>query len=155
MQKKITAEEYKQAFSQVVGLPIIDVFKAAGTELYFILQDKSGKKLTISIDGVWNYDSDNYLFMTEFKNDDETPLQLYKRIEIFVEQKLKNRIKNISEFRFSKAARTVSIVFNDQSIINILPNRFGLISISDHQKKEIVLAKQTGDCEISFFHETD
>lgn len=155
MQKEITIEEYKKAFNQVIGLPIIDVFKAAGTELYFILQDKSGKKLTVTIDGVWNYDSVDYLFMTEFKNDDETALQLYKRIATFVEQKLKNKIKNISEFRFSKTARTVSVIFNDRSIINVLPNRFGLISISNHQKKEIVLAKQTSDCQISFFHEMD
>lgn len=155
MQKEISVKEYEQAFNQVIGLSIIDVFKAAGTELYFILQDKSGKKLTITIDGVWNYDSNDYLFMTEFKNDDETALQLYKRIEIFVEQKLKNKIKNISEFRFSKTARTVSVVFNDKSIINVLPNRFGLVSISNHQKKEIVLAKQTNDCQISFFHEID
>ncbi len=155
MQKEITAEEYKRVFGRVIGLPIIDVFKAAGTELYFILRDKNNKELTVTIDGVWNYDSDDYLFMIEFKNDNETALQLYKRIEIFVEEKLKNKIKNISDFRFSKTARTVSIVFNDQSIINVLPNRFGLISISDHQKKEIVLAKQTGDYQMSFFHEID
>lgn len=155
MQKEITAEEYKRVFGRVIGLLIIDVFKAAGTELYFILRDKNNKELTVTIDGVWNYDSDDYLFMIEFKNDNETALQLYKRIEIFVEEKLKNKIKNISDFRFSKTARTVSIVFNDQSIINVLPNRFGLISISDHQKKEIVLAKQTGDYQMSFFHEID
>ena len=100
MQKEITVEEYKKAFNQVIGLPIIDIFKAAGTELYFILQDKSGEKLTITIDGVWNYDSDDYLFMTEFKNGDETALQLYKRTETFVEQKLKNKIKEIDKNAF-------------------------------------------------------
>jgi len=155
MQKEITAKEYKQIFNQVVGLPIIDVFKATGTEIYFILQDKTGEKLTITVDSVWNYDSDNYLFMTEFKDDNETALQLYKRIENFVEQKLKNKIEKIIEFKFSDTARTVSIVFNDQSVMNVLPNRFGLISISNHQKKEIVLAKQTSECQLSFFHEID
>lgn len=155
MQKEITAKEYKQIFNQVVGLPIIDVFKATGTEIYFILQDKTGEKLTITVDSVWNYDSDNYLFMTEFKDDNETALQLYKRIENFVEQKLKNKIEKIIEFKFSNTARTVSIVFNDRSVMNVLPNRFGLISISNHQKKEIVLAKQTSECQLSFFHEID
>lgn len=155
MQKEITVEEYKKAFNQVIGLPIIDIFKAAGTELYFILQDKSGEKLTITIDGVWNYDSDDYLFMTEFKNGDETALQLYKRTETFVEQKLKNKIKEITEFKFSTTAKTVSIVFNDQSVINVLPNRFGLISISNNKKKEITLAKQTDNCQIAFFYEID
>ena len=153
MQKEITAEKYKQAFDQVAGLFIIDVFKAAGTELYFILQDKSGEELTMTIDGFWNYDSDNYLFMSDFKDDKETAVQLYKRIETFVEQKLKNKIKKISAFKFSKTARAVSIVLDDQSIINVLPNSFGLISISNHQKKEIILAKQTDDCQLSFFHE--
>ncbi|NLG06132.1 MAG: hypothetical protein GX559_00325 [Candidatus Pacebacteria bacterium] len=153
MQKEITAEKYKQAFDQVAGLFIIDVFKAAGTELYFILQDKSGEELTMTIDGFWNYDSDNYLFMSDFKDDKETAVQLYKRIETFVEQKLKNKIKKISAFKFSKTARAVSIVLDDQSIINVLPNSFGLISISNHQKKEIVLAKQTDDYQLSFFHE--
>jgi hypothetical protein len=155
MQKKITTEEYKQAFDSAIGLPIVDLFKAAGTELYFILKDKNDEKLTITIDGIWNYDSNDYLFMTEFKDDNETALQLYKRIEIFVEQKLKNKIKEITEFRFSKTAKTVSIIFNDQSVINVLPNRFGLISISNNKKKEITLAKQIDNCQIAFFHEID
>ena len=39
------------------------------------------------IDGIWNYDSSDYLFM--------------------------------SEFRFNKTAKAVSIMFKDQSVINV------------------------------------
>ncbi len=155
MQKKITAEEYNQAFNQLIDLPIIDVFKAAGTELFFVIKDKNNEELSLTIDGIWNYNSNDYLFMTEFKDNNETALQLYKRIEVFVEQKLKNKIKEITEFRFSKTAKTVSIIFNDQSVINVLPNRFGLISISNNKKKETTLAKQIDNCQIAFFHEID
>ena len=104
---------------------------------------------------IWNYDSDNYLFMTEFKDDAETALQLYKRIETFVEQKLKNKIKKIIEFKFSENAEKVSLIFDDQSAINVAQNELGLISITNHQKKEIVLAEQTKDCQLSFVHEID
>ena len=51
MQREISAEEYKQAFNLVIGWSIIDIFKAAGTELYFILEDENGEKRTITIDG--------------------------------------------------------------------------------------------------------
>lgn len=155
MQKEITAEEYNQAFNQLIDLPIINVFKAAGTELFFVIKDKNNEELSLTIDGIWNYNSDNYLFISEFKDNDETALELYKRIEIFVEQKLKNKITAISKFEFSENAKTVSITFNDQSVINILPNKFGLISVSNHQKKEVVFAKQTDDSQIVFFHEVD
>ena len=155
MQKKITAEEYKQAFNKLIDLPIIDVFKAAGTELFFVIKDKNSEKLSLVVDGVWNYESDNYRFLTEFKNDNETALELYERIGSFVEQKLKNKIRSISGFKFNETAKTVSIIFNDQSIISVSANEFGLISVSNHQKKEAVLAKQQDNGQIAFFHEID
>ena len=155
MQKEITAEEYKQAFNQLIDLPIIDVFKAAGTELFFVIKDKNNEKLSLVVDGVWNYESDSYKFLTEFKNENETAIELYERIGSFVEQKLKNNIRSISGFKFNETAKTVLMIFNDQSVINVLANEFGLISVSNYQKKEAVLAKQMDDHQIAFFHETD
>lgn len=155
MQKEITMEEYKQAFNEVVNLSIIEIFKAAGTELFFVVKDKNNEKLSLVVDGVWNYESDNYKFLTEFKNDNETALELYERIGSFVEQKLKNKIRSISEFKFNETTKTVSIIFNDRSVINVLANKFGLISVSNYQKKEIILAKQTDYGQITFFHEID
>jgi hypothetical protein len=39
------------------------------------LEDKNDRKLTITIDNILNYDGDDCLFMTEFKDDQETASQ--------------------------------------------------------------------------------
>ena len=155
MKKEITMEEYKQSCNEVVGLPIIEIFKAAGTELFFIIENNDGEKWTITVDGVWSYESDNYEFLTEFKNDNETALELYERIIKFVEQELENKITSISEFKFTEKAGKVSIIFNDKSVLNVLPNKFGLISVSNNQKQEAIFAKQTKDSQMIFFQEVD
>ncbi|MFA6814651.1 MAG: hypothetical protein WCR60_03855 [Patescibacteria group bacterium] len=155
MQKAIIFEEYQQAFNQLICLPIIDVFKAAGTELFFVIKNKSNEKLSLVVDGVWHYENEDYQFLSDFKDDGETALELYERIGEFVEQKLKNKVKSISEFKFDEKAKRVSIIFNDQSVINVLANEFGLISVSNYQKKEAVLAKKQDNGQIAFFSEVD
>jgi hypothetical protein len=153
MQKEITMEEYKQAFDAIKNSSVIEIFKAMGPVLFFVLKSKDNKEFNLTIDGMWNYVEGNSTFSSGFIVDSETTMDLYKRIENFITSKLVNKAQIITNFEFNLDASKVKILFDNGGCLNVATNEFGLMTLSEINSKKTVFAKPVTENKMVFLQE--
>jgi hypothetical protein len=118
------------------------------------LKDKSGKELNLTIDGMWDYVDGDYTFSSNFINNKETVEELYKSIENFVSSKLMNKIQVVTDLEFTPDVSKVKIVFDNSGYLNVSTNKFGLMTLSDSEKKTAFFSKSiNGVNRLLFFDE--